>query len=147
MWDALRAIKTQSNLPWLVLGDFNEALGQEEHFSQTPREVNQMVAFRKVLSDCNLIDLGFAGVPYIYDNKRRGRANVKVRLDRAVADPNWRDMFADSHVQHLTSPVSDHYPILINIMKEERIQCRQPRRQYEIFWERDATLPERVAKA
>jgi hypothetical protein len=32
-------------------------------------------------------------------------------------------------------------------MKEERIQCRQPRRQYEIFWERDAALPERVAKA
>jgi endonuclease/exonuclease/phosphatase family metal-dependent hydrolase len=102
MWDALRAIKTQSNLPWLVLGDFNEALGQEEHFSQTPRAVNQMVAFREVLTDCNLIDLGFAGVPYTYDNKRQGRANVKVRLDRAVADPNWRDMFADSHVQHLT---------------------------------------------
>ncbi|KAK1626172.1 hypothetical protein QYE76_000487 [Lolium multiflorum] len=30
-------------------------------------------------------------VPYTYDNKRLGRANVRVRLDRAVACPAWRD--------------------------------------------------------
>jgi endonuclease/exonuclease/phosphatase family metal-dependent hydrolase len=86
MWDALRNIRASSNLPWLVMGDFNEALWQEEHLSKTPRAVNQMDAFREVLSDCNLVDLRFAGVPYTYDNKRQGRANVKVRLDRAVAN-------------------------------------------------------------
>jgi exonuclease III len=75
-----------------------------------------MEAFREVLSDCNLTDLGFVGVPYTYDNKRQGRANVQVRLDRAVACPSWQDMFADSNVQHLTSPVSDHCPVLLNIL-------------------------------
>jgi hypothetical protein len=98
MWDAIRNLKTRSDLPWVLIGDFNEALWQEEHFSQSPRPVNQMEAFREVLSDCNLTDLGFAGVPYTYDNKRQGRANVRVRLDRAVACPSWRDMFADSNV-------------------------------------------------
>jgi hypothetical protein len=68
------------------MGDFNEALWQEEHLSKTPRAVNQMDSFREVLSDCNLVDLRFAGVPYTYDNKRQGRANAKVRLDRAVAN-------------------------------------------------------------
>jgi endonuclease/exonuclease/phosphatase family metal-dependent hydrolase len=108
MWDTLRNLKTLSDLPWLVVGDFNEALWQEEHLSCTPRAVPQMEAFREVLFDCDLTDLGFSGVPYTYDNKRQGRANVRVRLDRATACPAWRDRFADTRVQHLTSPVSDH---------------------------------------
>jgi hypothetical protein len=75
MWDILRSLRTLSDLPWLVIGDFNEALWPEEHFSNTPRPASQMDAFREVLSDCNLLDLGFAGLPYTYDNKRKGQAN------------------------------------------------------------------------
>jgi exonuclease III len=147
MWDMLRNLSMISELPWLVIGDFNEAFWPEEHLSFTPRSPSQMDAFREVLSDCNLIDLGFAGLPYTYDNNRKGQANVKVRLDRAVASPEWRDMFAESHVQHLVSPVSDHCPILLNIEKEVRTMPRGPRRQYEIFWERAPELSERVADA
>jgi exonuclease III len=133
MWDALRNLKNVSNLPWLVFGDFNEALWHEEHMSNTPRLVNQMEAFREVLFDCNLTGLGFSGILYTYDNKRAGRANVKVRLDRAVACPAWRDLFEDNRVQHLTSPVSDHCPILVKVSQEVRSIPKQPRRQYEIF--------------
>jgi hypothetical protein len=46
MWDAFRNLKSNSDLPWLVIGDFNEALWQEEHLSCTPRPTNQMDAFR-----------------------------------------------------------------------------------------------------
>jgi hypothetical protein len=96
MWDIIRNLKLKSDLPWLLIGDFNEALWQEEHLSHINRPVNQMEAFREVLFDCNLSDLGFSGMPYTYDNRRLGRANVKVRLDRAVACPQWRDLYADS---------------------------------------------------
>jgi hypothetical protein len=63
--------KTNSDLPWLVLGDFNEVLWQEEHLSCTPRPTSQMEAFREVLHDCHLTDLGFSGVPYTYDGETR----------------------------------------------------------------------------
>jgi hypothetical protein len=62
----------------MVMGDFNEALWQEEHFSQTPRSERQKEAFRDALTYSGLTDIGFAGVPYTYDNKWRGLANVKV---------------------------------------------------------------------
>lgn len=48
-----------------------------------------MVAFRDALEVCQLVDLGFSGVPFTYDNKRHGAANVKIRLDRAVATAAW----------------------------------------------------------
>jgi hypothetical protein len=101
MWDKLRHLKSTSHLPWQVMGDFNEALWQEEHLSCTPRHTSQMDAFREVLYDCELTDLGFSGVPYTYDNKRARRANVRVRLDRAVACPAWRDLFADTQVRSI----------------------------------------------
>jgi hypothetical protein len=59
-----------------------------------------MINFCEALADCELTDLGFNGLPYTYDNGRASDSNVKVRLDRVVADPNWRDLFGDVKVFH-----------------------------------------------
>jgi endonuclease/exonuclease/phosphatase family metal-dependent hydrolase len=37
MWTKLRQLKNKSSEPWLMMGDFNEAMWQEEHFSRTKR--------------------------------------------------------------------------------------------------------------
>ena len=60
-----------------------------------------MLDFRDVLEVCGLGDLGFAGLPYTFDNRRGGRANVKVCLDRAVANNAWRDIFAHASVGNM----------------------------------------------
>lgn len=93
MWELLQQLRGQVDVPWLVMGDFNEAMWQFEHFSSRPRNETQMLAFRDTLELCGLVDLGFSGVPYTFDNKQREPKNVKVRLDRAVANFVWRDRF------------------------------------------------------
>jgi hypothetical protein len=50
MWEALRRLKDIIDLPWLVLGDFNETLWGYEHFSDTPRPERQMEDFCDTLS-------------------------------------------------------------------------------------------------
>jgi hypothetical protein len=37
MWETLRWLKGISDLPWLVLGDFNATMWGFEHFSATPQ--------------------------------------------------------------------------------------------------------------
>ena len=37
MWSLLENLSAQSDLPWLVVGDFNECMWDFEHFSMTPR--------------------------------------------------------------------------------------------------------------
>jgi hypothetical protein len=96
MWDAIRAIKPNSDKPWLMMGDFNEAMWQEEHFSRLARPESLMRDFREVLSHCDLHDVGFIGLPWTFDNKQKGDRNVKVRLDRAVASPAWSAIFSES---------------------------------------------------
>jgi endonuclease/exonuclease/phosphatase family metal-dependent hydrolase len=93
MWKLLRRIKTDVKEPWLMMGDFNEAMWQHEHLSTTKRNERQMENFRNVLSECNLHDLGFSGLPWTYNNKQKGRKNVRVRLDRATASPEWSNHF------------------------------------------------------
>ncbi|KAK1694231.1 hypothetical protein QYE76_010928 [Lolium multiflorum] len=63
--------------PWLMLGDFNEALWQSEHFSARRRNEKQMSEFRKTVAFCNLHDLGYKGNTCTYDKKQAGMRNVK----------------------------------------------------------------------
>jgi hypothetical protein len=69
MWKLLRRIKRDVMEPWLMAGDFTEAMWQHEHISATRRNEKQMEDFRNALSDCNLHDLGFLGLPWTYNNK------------------------------------------------------------------------------
>ncbi|CAN6346612.1 unnamed protein product [Urochloa humidicola] len=147
MWEALRRLRASSPLPWMVIGDFNEAMWGFEHFSACDRPERQMALFRDVLSDCDLTDLGFVGLPYTYDNGREGVANVKVRLDRAVADTEWRDLFPDAILHHLVSSRSDHCPLFLEIRKESWERHKMRIFWYEIMWERLESLAHEIKEA
>lgn len=105
-----------------------------------------MSIFRDALADCDLTDLGFVGLPYTYDNGREAAANVKVRLDRAVADTGWRDLFGDAKLHHVVSSRSDHYPLLLEVRKENWERHKKVFR-YEIMWERMEALAIQVQEA
>ena len=79
------------------------------------RNEAQMVAFRECLTDCRLIDLGYSGYDYTWDNKREGDANVQCRLDRATATEPFMSMFPLTVVQHVMTEESYHAALLINV--------------------------------
>jgi hypothetical protein len=118
MWELLRRLHTVSNLPWMVVGNFNECMWGFEHFSSHPRLTRQMNEFGDALDHYGLIDLGFCGAPYTYDNGRGGYANMRVRLERVVATVAWRDMFNDAKVSHIVYSCSDHYPVYVELRKD-----------------------------
>ncbi|CAN6223792.1 unnamed protein product [Urochloa humidicola] len=106
-----------------------------------------MAIFRDCLGDCDLMDLGFVGLPFTSDNGRSGEANVKVRLDRAVADTGWRDMFPEATLHHLVSSRSDHCPLFLEIRKESWERHKPRIFRYEIMWERLESLAIEVKEA
>lgn len=107
-WELLRWLRSQSDLPWLCGGDFNEILDNTEYFHSNERAEWQMQGFRDVVDFCNFQDLGFNGVPFTWDNRQDGEANVKVRLDRFLADPAFVQLYTATTVKHTPSPRSDH---------------------------------------
>ncbi|CAN6204103.1 unnamed protein product [Urochloa humidicola] len=146
MWDLMRFLCGEWLGPWLVMGDFNEIMWQYEHFSETPRQERQMLDFREVLSQCDLHDLGFTGLPWTFNNNQGGRRNVRVRLDRGVANSEWSNVFPDATIQHLTTPRSDHKALLLMTRPLERMMKGKTFR-YEIMWEREEDLGVVIEKA
>ncbi|KAA3462160.1 reverse transcriptase [Gossypium australe] len=77
LWELLRALKRGSNMPWLVVEDFNEIMFSFEKQSGRIREERQMEAFWKVLEDCDLADLGFSGQWYTWEKGRLVSNNIR----------------------------------------------------------------------
>lgn len=59
-WELLKGLSQDPDAPWVVGGDFNEVLSNEEK-TGAPRPERQMMAFRETLDECGLRDLGFNG--------------------------------------------------------------------------------------
>lgn len=112
-WALLNYLKYFVDGPWVCVGDFNAILSSVEKLSRTPPQQRLMDDFREALESANLMDLGFKGYPYTWNNRRPGAANTKQRIDRVVSNVAWRDKFPLSTVTHLSSHASDHIPIIL----------------------------------
>lgn len=64
-----------------------------------------MEEFGLALDSCGLVDLGFHGYPFTWNNKRPGNANTRQWLDQAVANVDWKGKFQDCIITHLVSHV------------------------------------------
>ncbi|KAF7146173.1 hypothetical protein RHSIM_Rhsim04G0061100 [Rhododendron simsii] len=113
LWQELEAIGRGEDRDWIVGGDFNAIAHQDEKFGGLPRHNWEMADFQNYIQESSLIDLGYVGYPFTWNNKRHGRDNVKERLDRFFASPSWRIRHPHGVVKHWQPGGSDHCPILL----------------------------------
>ena len=146
-WKLLNRLGNQNRLPWVVIGDFNEILGNSEKMDKALRAESQMASFREVLEFHSLWDLGFQGQWYTWDNRRLGLENIKERLDRAVANPEWTNIFSEAGVQHLFTSASDHCPILLHLFTSILLPRRKRQFRFEQAWCRVETCEETVKES
>ena len=118
-WALLRHLSSLVNVLWCCVGDFNAFLHFSKKLSIHPPSVKQMEDFGAALEDCHLIDLGFQGYKFTWNNKRLGAANTRERLDRGFANKEWLDIFSVSIVSHKFSHASNHMLIIAQGFKFE----------------------------
>lgn len=112
LWDHLTTIRSSFGLPWLLVGDFNEILLPSEVMGGNFVHA-RAYEFAKVLENCDLLDLGTSGSVHTWYINNQGMRRISKRLDRAIADCNWRVCFPEAVVETLSRLHLDHSLILV----------------------------------
>nr|XP_021842389.1 uncharacterized protein LOC110782531 [Spinacia oleracea] len=101
--------------PWLMVGDMNEVTSQSEKMGGRPFRSGKCKDLRNFMDAAGLVDLGYHGNPYTWTNARDGAGLIRERLDRALANSPWLDIFPHTQVHHLPRTHSDHCPIIVSL--------------------------------
>ena len=115
LWNNLRMLANMHDLPWALMGGFNEVLFDDEKFEGNPICQRRVRAIKECMDDCNMMDLGFLGPKYTWTNKRELGNLIQCKLDRCWVNPSWKDFYTEANVIHLARVNSDHCPLLLNL--------------------------------
>ena len=113
LWNNFTKVVELHNKPWVMAGDFNEPLIDEDKFGGRGVSVNRSLAFKDCLEGSNMVDMGFVGPKYTWTNKRDISNLILERIDRFFMNPDWCVLYLDAKVTHLPHCHSDHCPVLM----------------------------------
>jgi hypothetical protein len=138
LWEQLRAVQGLWSHPWCVFGDFNAVRFPSERLGCS-RLSSQMTDFSNFVEASNLVDLPLDGGPYTWSS---GSANPSMsRIDRFFISSDWEDRYPDVIQKLLPRPLSDHFPLLLEVGSLAR--GKSPFR-FENMWLKDEGFVDRI---
>ncbi|KAG6420771.1 hypothetical protein SASPL_117310 [Salvia splendens] len=121
LWQQLTDIQTASELPWVLLGDFNSIARGSERVGGSANRSGVSLQFVWWLMTSGLIDLGFLGPSFMW---RRG--TLHERLDIGLCSSEWRLAYPKASVLHLVRYQSDNRPLLLNLCSPSPSMVARP---------------------
>ncbi|XP_060965138.1 uncharacterized protein LOC133034129 [Cannabis sativa] len=112
-WTLLRTLFSESQLPWCVIGDFNNIGNQAEKRGGRAYPTALIAGFQSVLSDYSLHDMELRGYPYTLERGHASGNLVEIRLDKALVSQRWLDNFHQVTLSNHPISSSDHTLILL----------------------------------
>ncbi|OMO59818.1 Endonuclease/exonuclease/phosphatase [Corchorus olitorius] len=86
LWENLRTVSDNNNLPWIAAGDFNEVLRAEDKKCGNPVSATRLRKFHSCLFDCSLDELAVSGPKFTWSNRRNLANLIQERIDLAFAN-------------------------------------------------------------
>ncbi|XP_042964794.1 uncharacterized protein LOC122299025 [Carya illinoinensis] len=119
LWDDLCSLQS-SNVPRMVIGDFNIIRSDEERIGGRPRPRIAMEEFNSFIDMAGLSELGFQGNNMTWCNGHEGRSQSWARLDRALVNLAHVLEFPSVGGIYLPKLSSDHAILQVDLSLEDR---------------------------
>ncbi|KAF8394791.1 hypothetical protein HHK36_018727 [Tetracentron sinense] len=113
LWRNLIHFSRSINTPWLVCGDFNTILSPLEKVGGNGVSLSTCDLVNSSLDQAGLFDLRWRGARLTWSNKSIGPSRIASKLDRAMINIHWLQVFNASQASFLPPGLSDHSPIVI----------------------------------
>lgn len=97
---SIKSIARENKYPWLCVGDFNGVSSQADKQGGNPCGRGRLDSFHRMMTECEFMDLKFKGPNYTWSNNQKGGNNIRIRLDRSMANVDWRHLFPIAQVVH-----------------------------------------------
>ena len=104
-----------------------------EKFRGANHPQQQMDSFREIVNYCGLHDLSYCGPDYTWSNMQEGENGICLRLDRALATPEWLAKFKRMKVYHLVDSTLDHCALLVTDSRAKH-RPKVKRFHFEAHW-------------
>ena len=131
-WNYLLELNTVFDLPWCLIGDFNELASSKEKIggqSLANRKYNRLNSFTNSI---NAEPLHVKG--RLFTRKKRIHYHlIYERLDRAIARNDWTCMYPDAFEMHGNFTCSNHCPIIL-ATEPPRIRQKAFPFRFQNFW-------------
>ncbi|XP_050222666.1 uncharacterized protein LOC126672755 [Mercurialis annua] len=144
-WNMLVELSKQYSLPWCVIGDFNDLFARDEKRGGGIQPHWMINGFRKAILNSGLMDLGATGYRFTLERGRGSEAWVEERLDRALSNGDWANMFNRAVVQNLDISTSDHRPVFL-ILSGIEISKQKFKFRFENAWVRKENFKEKIVQ-
>ncbi|KAM6547368.1 hypothetical protein CsatB_019044 [Cannabis sativa] len=95
------------------MGDFNDILAKEERIGNRVK-YRPSQDFIDCVSNCLLEDVKSCGNFYTWSNKQQGDDRIFSKIDRAMANQSWMDMFPNADVNFMNEELMDHTPAVMS---------------------------------
>jgi hypothetical protein len=146
-WNFLCQLSTQFSGPWCIFGYFNDILDASEKRGRTIRSPWLINGFQQAVIDSGLSDVQVEGYPYTWFKSLGTPRAVEERLDRALANNLWFNMFPNATVESLVARAPDHYPILVNVVPIPQSHVPKRHFRYKNAWQLEPGFKELVTNS
>ncbi|KAH0724701.1 hypothetical protein KY284_000566 [Solanum tuberosum] len=122
LWTAIQQLNNNIKDPWVIMGDFNSILTQEDRPIGSQVQEAETRDFRECLNECNLSELQTGERKFTWTN-----GHVFSRIDRAIVNATWMNKMPNYQVMAM-DPLFSYHSHLGLLMEEQRDNKRRP------FW-------------
>lgn len=112
-WNLICTLSTSLSILWILIGDMNNVLYHSDKQCGRPYPQWLLQGFQEVLDNCNLLDMNLVGYPFTWERGYGTNKWVEVRLDYALVNAEFRNMFGDAKLTNLEITTYDHCPLLL----------------------------------
>ncbi|CAH9109059.1 unnamed protein product [Cuscuta epithymum] len=145
-WEMLKDLAHRSDLPWMVIGDFNDIMFASEKRGGLPQPLWQMRGFREAIWASGLRDFPFDGYQWTWERGRGSSNLVEEKLDRILVNEEWHLRFGNARAFSLEGVTSDHLMLIVKPIEVHQERFKRPFK-FENVWVREEECREIIKRS
>ncbi|XP_072087291.1 uncharacterized protein [Arachis hypogaea] len=114
LWNELTCVDNNLHVPRAFIGEFNDVIAQHEKVGLHPKPTSQIDIFRRFVDKNALMDFELQGTKFTWFSNPRNGFVTKERIDRVLANWEWRRAFQHATISALPAMSSDYTPLVLN---------------------------------